>query len=765
MLPSSTGLLRDQLLPPRSVAAEIRRRMSSDRVQTVRRTQVPDCEAAGWVVDKRNKHSVRMRRPKPHDAAFVDRVWAAFAKLQFTSLNGGSSLLLRHGDRATETHEVDVFAADDEVILLVDCRSSDAPRSSQFKSTIDSIQHRRPGQLQYLKSEFPRHKVKFVLATNNFGVSQHTGDYLRQADIVHMDEDVIDYYIELADHLGRAARYQLLGSLFAGARIPNLDNTVVAVEARMGGRKYYSFSIEPERLLKLAYVLHRNKANTNLMPTYQRLIKKARLKGVAGFVEAGGYFPNSVLLSLDSGKRGLRFDAFGREVGTARAGVLHLPKTYRAAYVIDGQHRLYGYAESARAMTDLIPVVAFADLDRADQVRLFMQINENQQAVPKNLRNTLNADLLYDSPDRREQLKALKLFVAQRLGEDRSSPLHGRVLIGENKKTETRCISIDAISRGLERGGYLGSVSKTEIRERGSFYHGSNDDTVAPLCAFLYQALGCIRDGLGAQFALGAADGGFVFINIGIEALIRVLGDLVDHVSSVGRYDPRSAGHDRLLADGEPYIEALVSALASLDPAEGSEYRQMYGAGGATKYWRRLQAAINARRPEFDPPGLAAYLESAEKQFNAESWDMLQELEGFLRTDVRDRLKAEFGESWFKEGVPKRIQVDAGKLAVERNADRATEAEITAWDCLYLVDYQAILIQTDDIWKRLFEKRYTAPGYENRPGGRKGRTKWLGDLSELRNDVAHGRSISASGHEFLVNMTAWLIKGQVENDV
>ena len=152
----------------------------------------------------------------------------------------------------------------------------------------------------------------------------------------------------------------------------------------MGGHKYYSFSIEPARLLKLGYILHRSKANSSLMPTYQRLIKKTRLKNVAQFVESGGYFPNSLILSLDGGARGLQFDPFAKQSGQTRAGILHLPQTFRAAYVIDGQHRLYGYSASSRAATDLIPVVAFVSLDRSDQMRLFMQINENQQAVPKN---------------------------------------------------------------------------------------------------------------------------------------------------------------------------------------------------------------------------------------------------------------------------------------------------------------------------------------------------------------------------------------------
>ena len=80
----------------------------------------------------------------------------------------------------------------------------------------------------------------------------------------------------------------------------------------------------------------------------------------------------------------MRFDPFPRHTGATRAGILRLPQTFRAAYVIDGQHRLYGYADSSRASTDLIPVVLFTNLETSDQVRLFMQINENQQAVPKN---------------------------------------------------------------------------------------------------------------------------------------------------------------------------------------------------------------------------------------------------------------------------------------------------------------------------------------------------------------------------------------------
>ena len=580
-----------------------------------------------------------------------------------------------------------------------------------------------------------------------------------------MDEDVIDYYMGLADHLGQAARYQLLGNLFAGTKIPNLDPEVVAVEAHMGGYKYYSFSIEPERLLKMSYILHRNKANSSLMPTYQRLIKKARLKGVAQFVENGGYFPNSLILSLDATARGLKFEPFPKHIGETRAGILHLPQTYRAAYVIDGQHRLYGYADSGRSETDLIPVVAFTNLDRSDQVRLFMQINENQQAVPKNLRNTLNADLLYDSKDLREQIKALKLYIAQQLGEGKSSPLYGRILIGENAKTAIRCLTIDAISRGIDRGNFLGSFTKNEIRELGSFYRGTNDATAPPLIEYLSLGLDYVRQFLDTQFKLGSAEGGFVFINNGVESLIRILGNIADHVIAENGYNPREQTPQQLYEDAVAYLDPLIEYLDSLDAASGLEYRQLYGSGAGSKYWRRLQQAINESRPEFAPPGLAEYLQSEEKQFNDESRDMIAQLEQFMKDDVRKRLENEYGASWLKVGVPKKVQVDAGKLAVERNAERDSDHELEPWDCLYMVDYKTIMTQTQDLWKRLFEKRYTPPGDENKSGGWKARSDWIARVNDLRNEVSHSRTVAADDHDFLVTLTTWLVKAQSDNDL
>jgi DNA sulfur modification protein DndB len=525
----------------------------------------------------------------------------------------------------------------------------------------------------------------------------------------------------------------------------------------MGGHTYYSFMIEPARLLKLGYILHRHKANSELMPTYQRIIRKSRLKSIAHFVDNGGFFPNSIIVNIEAGARGLQFDRASTTDTEARIGVLHLPQTYRAAYIIDGQHRLYGYAGSHRAETDLVPVVAFLSLPRASQVELFMQINENQQAVPKNLRNTLNAELLYESPDVREQTKALKLRIAQRLEDRKSSPLRGRIIIGEEKASALRCINIDSISLGLDRGNFIGSPTKAAMKEPGTFYKGGNEPTLKALLPFLELSFAYLRDHLSAQWSLGKADGGFVFVNNGIEGFLRVLSDVVDHLVALGEVSPRSDATEEVFAKTQPYLDPLTSFLGGIGYAEAAEFRRMYGSAGRARYWRKLQTAINIAIPEFDPPGLTEFHEDENTAFNTEAYRMINEIETFLKVDIRRRLEDNFGQAWSTQGIPVQVYKDASTLAIDKNFDKREEADdVEPWDCMHLINYLQIMPKSSKNWESIFQERYTRP--QDKSGSWRDKASWMKDLSRVRNKVAHpgASAVTEQEYNFVVAIHTWL---------
>lgn len=766
-MPESDGPfdLRAHLIERKKIPAETRRRLSQYVYATVSPKLQDEYEAEGWVLDRKLKLKVKMRKLKTHDVAFEDRVWAAMARLDFKDLNRDRAFYLSYGPGNNETQQIDVFAADDEVVLVIECKSTESVSTSAFKTEVEAIQGRRAGILKSIKAVYPDHKVKFILATNGYGVSGPTQERFAGADILHMDDDAVDYFLSLAEHLGKAARFQLLGYMFEGTKIPGIEPKVPAIQGKMGGYTYYSFAIEPARLLKLSYILHRNKANSLLMPTYQRLIKKSRLKKVAQFVDEGGFFPNSIIINIERGRKPLQFDRAQKQGEGAKLGVLHLPQTYRTAYVIDGQHRLYGYADSARAETELVPVVAFEGLPRSEQVRLFMQINENQQAVPKNLRNTLNADLLWDSDDLREQVRALKLRIAQHLGEHKTSPLYGRVIIGENTRSLLRCITIDAISTGLERGNFIGSFGRTEMKKAGLLYRGKNEATFKTLEPFITLCLAHVRSELALQWDLGNAPGGFVFINSGIESLLRLFSDILEHLVINYGVEPLEETAEALFEMAEPFITHVTNFLGGLSQEEAADLRRQYGSGGASKYWRRLQVALNERDSDFSPPGFAEYVKDQEKQFNTESFEMIRDLEQFLSQDIRRRLEDRFGVSWFKKGVPLKVQQDATLLAIEKNRDLDPEDEIEPWGALHLIDYQKVLLHDHALWQELYAKRYTKPGEEKKPGGWKARTDWLFELNKIRNKNDHDYAVSEEEFEFLVTLTTWLVNDQADNDL
>ncbi|NBV92204.1 MAG: DGQHR domain-containing protein, partial [Flavobacteriia bacterium] len=388
--------LLGKLAGENEISKLIKQKRKDSLIESIDPTEKNKYILEGWTIEKEFKNSIRVSKSKPFDLAFEDEVWSLFGLMGYKFLNKDRNFILPYDkNNPTQTKQIDIFAKDDETILIVECKSSESNKRGDFKKELESYIGIIEGLRKSVSALFPRskYKFKFILATKNLSISEEDLGRLQKLKGLHLNEENIEYFFQLHSQIGPASKYQFLGNIFEGQEIPEMENKIPAVRGKMGGHTYYSFATEPENLLKIGYVLHRNKANVNMMPTYQRLIKKSRLKSVSEFIENGGYFPNSIVISIDA--KNCNFDPANTQVSStiSDVGILHLPKKYKSAYIIDGQHRLYGYSNSEFKSKNTIPVVAFVNLSRDEQVQLFMQINENQKAVSKDLRNTLNADL------------------------------------------------------------------------------------------------------------------------------------------------------------------------------------------------------------------------------------------------------------------------------------------------------------------------------------------------------------------------------------
>ncbi len=225
-------------------------------------------------------------------------------------------------------------------------------------------------------------------------------------------------------------------NLLSTKHINNKPITIPALRGKMGGRYYYMFSIEPSTLLKIGFVLHRTKVNDSMAPTYQRLLVPKRLKGITKFIDGGGYFPNSILINFAEPSEDVKvtFDQIHKEPDSnAEFGLLNIPNAYGIAYIIDGQHRVYGYSNSQYKDVHTIPVVAFQNMSSEDQLKIFMEINENQKAVSKNLRIDLEEDLFWGSDRLDSRMKALRSATIKTLSAQTSNVLFNKISIGEDQ--------------------------------------------------------------------------------------------------------------------------------------------------------------------------------------------------------------------------------------------------------------------------------------------------------------------------------------------
>ncbi len=735
-------------------------------VKKERRIALPELLDEGWEEFKEYKDQrfVGVRKERPFYDLFEDSVWLLFADMGFTYLNSDREFVMSHDfHNPDHTQQIDVFAADEECVIIVECKSSETRKEGNFKKELEALHGQMDGLSKEARKKFRGRKVKFIWATKNYILKPADKKRLDDWGIIHFSDATIEYYQGLVKHLGKGSKYQLLGNLFANTPIRNMEDRIPAIQGKMGGFTYYSFSIEPERLLKICYVLHRNEANKNMMPTYQRLIKKSRLKAVQQFVSKGGYFPNSLIISIDTHGRGITFDPSSTKVenSISKIGVLHLPKKYRSAYIIDGQHRLYGYSDSPYAASNSIPVVAFVDLDREKQVKLFMDINENQKSVDKNLRVILNADLLWDSDNFNEQRQALRSKIAQMLGEEETSPLLGRVIVGEDRRTDEKCISADVIQTALKQSHFLSLFDKkNNIVTDGTFDLGNNQQTCNLLYGFLEDCFRYIKNNTEEEWNKGDSDNGLLTMNRGIQAVILVIDDIVCHLISTNTIKTKTQDIKQIENEVFFYLDSLNNYLNSITDEQRKDLRSYFGSGAYPRFWRAFQKAISESRLDFQPQGLKEYWENESKQYNQDSLQYLHDIEIKVKSLVSSKLESYYGEKWEIKALPASIYKEAKAKADDRNYESIrNELEddmVTTWDYVTLADCRAI-VTSGDHWKRLFEKLLTRPEEIGISGGKNAKTEWLVKMTTITNKLKKPNySVSKIEYELIKSVFIWL---------
>ncbi len=282
----------------------------------------------------------------------------------------------------------------------------------------------------------------------------------KKEKIIVWGQEALKYYLWISECLGGWARYEVFKEL--GLKLePATTEDVEAFRIKQKETEMYVAAIHPAVLLRIGYVLRR--ASPRLY-AYQRLVNKARIASIHRFIAStspAAIIPNTIILVFDSDPEIQR-----RIVYHPGEKKLTIPTTYCSAWIIDGQHRAFGfisseYAEKRSSSPRFeLPVVIFKQLPEELQTKIFIDINHNQ----KKIKPELLCDLTTLTKDLGNKLTWPSLL-GRALNDARDSPLYEKVRISELHRGRPIGLS------SLVQYGLLESLLGFKVADSGDFMY------------------------------------------------------------------------------------------------------------------------------------------------------------------------------------------------------------------------------------------------------------------------------------------------------
>lgn len=234
--------------------------------------------------------------------------------------------------------------------------------------------------------------------------------------------------------------------------------TIPALQCRQQGYKFFAFVLTAEQLAEISYVSRREGKDG-----YQRLLNRKRAESIKRYIEAGGTLPTNIILNFNDSKQ-VFFDEEKR--------MITIPFLQRSAWVIDGQHRLFG----ADLLRELILtnhlassyeflISAFVGLELVEQAKIFVDINSYQEGVSKSLLYDL-MNLFDVEDDTKESFYISRASdIISRLNEDPESPFFDRVSLTRDRVRGliSQAAFVDALRPHLEKGGILSHTNEYQF--------------------------------------------------------------------------------------------------------------------------------------------------------------------------------------------------------------------------------------------------------------------------------------------------------------
>lgn len=519
---------------------------------------------------------------------------------------------------------VDVVGGWDNTLFIIECRWKGKKDKYNLRPILNDIKDKKESIVKGAKKHKKYSKYNdfiFILAVRNVELTKEDFSYAKKRDIYLWDENTTEFYKDLSKSLGSFTKFNLLGEM----KIYPKDRSPIRVPAfsfSKNGYTMYHFLINPTKLLRYCYVARRGRG---MKEHYQRMIKRNRINNVANYIEEeNGFFPNNAIVAIDEDCQFLQDEDLENALeieNDLEIGILQFPRSFRSLWIIDGQHRLFGYSKSSEQEDHKMPVVAFKDIDMSDQMKIFIDINENQKSVDPNL----IWDLHGETREKDEEgiiSNAVKDLNKKGLLKDKIFiPLHST-----NRKDK---INLSAICIAIKKSGLAKEYTRNEKDLKNPIFSKGHKKLTNNLRLELQRFL----DSLNSVFSKKAINS-FVLTNGGISVMIYIFELILPEIKK--RSDNKSEWEDNL----EKYLNPIGSHL---DKSDIQKYIERLSSEGGRNSVTSELLMISAQELEND-----RLLNKLEKTgFRKEVVELERRLASML-----DEILNSGNKNWYKENIP-----------------------------------------------------------------------------------------------------------------
>ncbi|RWQ33330.1 MAG: DGQHR domain-containing protein [Mesorhizobium sp.] len=757
---SKTNFLSPLLRDENELASEYRKRRNTNDLKSVHPADVPAEEAKGWIIQRPGKRATRLKREKGHDKWLEDRVWCLLHAMGYRSLNGASfKITFTRSDSSVGKKQIDVYAEDGETALVIECKSRTerGRRSLQkdIQETISLQQYFREAIGKRFK-EGVKPKIIWLYATNNILWSTPDIERADAYDIKIITENELQYFETFVRHMGPAGRYQVLGEFLKGQKVPGLANVKLpAIRGKIGGELFYSFVTTPRNLLKIAFINHQALNHPDGRPAYQRMISSTRIREIGAFIQKGGFFPTNILVNFSDAPR---FDLISNAENTdpnIKFGWITLPSKYRSAWIIDGQHRLYGFSHLDDEYLDQsLFVLAFEKMAVQKEADLFITINHKQKSVPKSLLVSLLADIRMGDSDPSTALSALGSAVVRMLNTDKTSPLARRFATHGMPPEPNQNLTISEAVNGLRRSALIGKLTGKTLAP-GVLSGATDEDTIKRASSVLSVYFEEVRIANPTRWEAGRE--AYIAVNPGIRALLSVVSEVVSYLSHKKSLDFALMRPEEFADNIKEFCKPIFTFIKKASDDEvRTRFARRFGEGGVKEYTYHLMQILKETHSDFGSEEFQRWVEQSTSEKIDEVNQFLMKLAERLTNYVIDTLKKVHGTHRLASDEQAFWEIGVESERIRRNAfeaqqrDKARRKPKEAY--LNIVDLAEIVKQQNN-WDH-FEHVFKNP----MPGERSGQKyyiAWIQNFNELRNIAAHKNQLKTYTDEDL-EFVEWL---------